>query len=585
MTRALPLVLALALLPAPVKAATILFVSNSGGDGNIARVLTAEGHAVTSAPMGFAALAGDLSTYDVIFWSANGSYSVPSTTFTALTAWVMAGGRVFVTGYDSIISNTELARFCGGSGALDLTFSSAPGPIARVENSLTVGVVDIQGVTPTGGYDDRDGLTGLGSDTVEVAASSGGGSSQWSLRTLGAGEVAWVSNGTYSGDHASWEVTTAGGAGAYNAAIRNFAAAAEPGVTEPGAPDIEFTGDFSAEEGAAYELTVSVTDPEGDSASWSWDIDDDGTFGEMPDMTTFRIAEGTTDGPSTIRVGVRATDGMHVSERRRNIRISNVAPHISGSPPPMTSVGENLRYPLAVTDPAGALDPLAYAVVHGPTAMTISPEGVVMWTPNERDVTGLGEVVVVEVQVDDGDEGQDTQRWEMTVSPNRAPSNLTLIYPKDGVGLLDTLPRLVVSDGTDPDHDTLEYFFQIDSVDTFDSAALQESGPVTETPGFSFWYVPEPLAPGRWFWRAWLTDGAVVTDPVLTSFFVVPDPTMIPDAGPEPDGGPTPDAGPPPRMRDSGGCGCSTPKLPVSAMPLLPATVLAVLLLLRRRRR
>ena len=47
---------------------------------------------------------------------------------------------------------------------------------------------------------------------------------QWTLRMLGAGEIAYVSNGdSGSSAHPSWENTSPGGAGAYNAALRNFA--------------------------------------------------------------------------------------------------------------------------------------------------------------------------------------------------------------------------------------------------------------------------------------------------------------------------------------------------------------------------
>jgi hypothetical protein len=131
---------------------------------------------------------------------------------------------VFVTGYDSIASPTDapLISFVGGTGSVDVP--GAVGPVSSTPNSLNWGIVDIMGVTPTGGYSDRDALTGLSGVTVAAYTSGSTTQAQWTIRRLGAGQVAYVSNGQSSTSaHASWTTTTSGGAGAYNAALRNFA--------------------------------------------------------------------------------------------------------------------------------------------------------------------------------------------------------------------------------------------------------------------------------------------------------------------------------------------------------------------------
>lgn len=227
--------------------ANILFVSDSQTDTNIPAVLTADGHTVTTVLDDFigpnnVVLAGSLAAYDVIVWSATGSgtgSAHDAATATNLTNWVTAGGRLFVTGYDSIISPSDpvLWGLLGGSGAYDVG-SALLGPVINVANTLTTGLVDVRGVTPTGGYTaDMDSLSGLGVDTVCVVADTFNppGSCHWTLRTLGSGEIAYVSNGELSPSaHASWEDTSAGGAGAYNAALRNFAFAAD--AIPPAAP-------------------------------------------------------------------------------------------------------------------------------------------------------------------------------------------------------------------------------------------------------------------------------------------------------------------------------------------------------------
>ncbi len=219
------------------RAASILFVSDVQSDNNIPVVLTADGHTVTSVLNDYSSgnnpmLSGDLSAYGAVFWSATGTGMGGihnASTFINLANYVSAGGRVFVTGYDSIASPTdsELISFLGGTGSVDVP--DVPTAVISVVNSLTTGVVDIRGITPTGGYSDRDALTGLSGDTVGVVSTSGSPTQfQWTLRTLDAGEIAYVSNGASgsSSAHPSWEDISPGGAGTYNAALRNFASAA-----------------------------------------------------------------------------------------------------------------------------------------------------------------------------------------------------------------------------------------------------------------------------------------------------------------------------------------------------------------------
>jgi hypothetical protein len=218
-------------------AANVLFVSDSETDSNIPAVLQADGHTVTTVLNDYddmtgenTALQASLAGYDVVVWSSTGEGSgdeVSATTAANLESYVNAGGRLFVTGYDSIKSPDDpvLQGLIGGLGGTDDSSGPVPGPVINVVNSLTTGVVDIRGVTPSGGYDDQDTLANLGPNTVCVVDSlNNPGECHWTLRTLGSGEIAYVSNGEYGpvSAHPSWEDTSAGGDGAYNAALRNF---------------------------------------------------------------------------------------------------------------------------------------------------------------------------------------------------------------------------------------------------------------------------------------------------------------------------------------------------------------------------
>lgn len=326
-------------------------------------------------------------------------------------------------------------------------------------------------------------------------------------------------------------------------------------ISAAGAPRVRFDGPFEADEGTTVMVGATVTDPEGATPTWSWDLDDDGTFGEMPGATSVTVA--LADGPGGQRVGIQATDGMNTTERYRTISVLNVDPVIDSSPPSTTTgVGANWRYQLMVSDPGGDADPLTYEVASGPSRMTVSGTGLVQWIPDMLDVTPPGETLHVEVRVSDDDMGTSTQSWEMTVLPNRPPSQPMPIFPVGGIGLGQTQPRLVIANAMDPDRDPLTYRFQLDTSPMFDSPGLLESGPVAEMPAITEWRVPMPLGFGHWYWRVTAADETLEGEPEMADFYVVP--TGPIDAGPGSDAGPVDlaDAGPGTRRKKDGG-GCS----------------------------
>lgn len=229
-----------ALNAAPARAARVLFVSDATADVDVASVLAADGHDVVRVTNDFAtgnaALRdGELFAYALVVWSASGSgygdaHGDPAV-FARLTAYVEGGGRVLVTGYDSVASPTDplLIAFLGGTGSTDVP--GPPGAVSMEVTSLTTGVVDLRGTVPVPTSGDRDTLTGLMGDTLEIVGTSGGSAgAQWTLRRVGLGEIAYVSNGDSAGSSASWSIASSDGNGAYNAALRNFAFAANGGV-------------------------------------------------------------------------------------------------------------------------------------------------------------------------------------------------------------------------------------------------------------------------------------------------------------------------------------------------------------------
>ncbi len=204
----------------------VLFVSdNVGGGSEIPGVLTAAGYNVTIVDGDYTGgdnptLQGSLAAYDIIYWHASGTNygsTHNAATFSNLDPWITAGGAIFITGYDVIASPTdpELITFMGGTSSSDGGFDGTE--VVTGSNSLSTGVTNIVGLalTTTG---DHDGLNGLQAGTVGVATT--GTSSGWTIRTLGAGEIAWVSStNSATNPYTAWTTPGSG----YNEALLNFA--------------------------------------------------------------------------------------------------------------------------------------------------------------------------------------------------------------------------------------------------------------------------------------------------------------------------------------------------------------------------
>lgn len=573
------------LAPERAAAARVLFVSDDGSDLSIADVLRGDGHDVTSVEGDLTgglnpSFHPDLSGYDCIVWSAAGLTTHSDTVaFANLRDFVSNGGAVFVTGYGAVgYGDMQVIRFLGGTGGT--SYSGAPLTVVDLDTDLTTGIVDLRGVTPRNfGAFGYEALTGLGADTLAIV----GGSyttegAQWSIRNLGDGHVAWVAG--IDGVDREWTDTASGPDGAFNAALRNFAAASTGTASVPGAPRIAFNAPYTAVEGAALTVGVRVTDPEGDTLTYSWDLDGDGVYGEASGTPMVELAEGTTDGPGNFVVSVEASDGAHTSHRSRSIAISNVAPAITSRAPTTAAIAQHVRYALVVADPAGAHDPPAFTLRTGPATAIVTPEGTFDWTPTEAEITAPGTTRAVVVDVDDGDGGTTSQAWAMTVIDDHAPTDPVLLYPGADTPILIAGAHFAIGNSSDLDGDGITYELQLDAVPSFDSADLQSSGTVTNDPsGITTWAPDESaLHYGRWYWRVSASDGRVTTSPITSSFLFVPDPTMFPDVG-TPDGGADGGAlGVVPR-----GCGCAVAA--ASRPPGWLVLTLLALALARRRRR
>ncbi|MHA1290307.1 MAG: glycoside hydrolase family 78 protein, partial [Candidatus Thorarchaeota archaeon] len=111
---------------------------------------------------------------------------------------------------------------------------------------------------------------------------------------------------------------------------------------------------------------------------------------------------------------------------------------------------------------------------------------------------------------------------ELSFTMNTEPTAPSLSSPADGSETTDTTPDLVVNNGTDAESDTLTYYFEIDTADTFDTANKQNSSGVSEGASTTTWTVPNALTDNTvWYWRCRSYDGYEYSSWMTTVSIVV----------------------------------------------------------------
>ena len=164
-------------------------------------------------------------------------------------------------------------------------------------------------------------------------------------------------------DYTNPSVTSHAGA---DCAIRLYGTVNNPPTADAGGP-------YTVNEGSAVTLQGQGSDPEGSPLSYAWDFDGDGQFDDAFIRTP--VFNGA-DGPATILVSLRVSDGQLVATDTATITVNNLAPSIGEfSPPsPAESSGATFSAP-DVSDPAGNNDTISYLWEFGDntTSTAIAP--------------------------------------------------------------------------------------------------------------------------------------------------------------------------------------------------------------------
>lgn len=215
------------------------------------------------------------------------------------------------------------------------------------------------------------------------------------------------------------------------------------------APNIGSTPVTSVIEGQAYQYQVVATDAESDPISYSLDTAPIGMSINSAGLVSWAP---TNSDIGTHPVVVRVSDSQLAATQSYSLvvnEIQNLPPTIISTPETSAVVDSPYEYQVVATDPEN--DALTYSLVSGPAGMTMSPTGLVAWTPLQTQVGAQS----VSLEVSDVVGNVVSQSFSIAV--NEPPNDPPVITSTPATsGLVDTLYEYQVV-ATDPENDPLTY--------------------------------------------------------------------------------------------------------------------------------
>jgi uncharacterized protein len=115
------------------------------------------------------------------------------------------------------------------------------------------------------------------------------------------------------------------------------------------APTVGAGGPYTVAEGGSVTVTATGNDPDGDTLTYAWDLDDDGSFETSGQSASFSAA--AIDGPATRTIHVRATDPGGLSdESSATVTIQNADPSATFNAPATALAG--FPFTISLTNPS-----------------------------------------------------------------------------------------------------------------------------------------------------------------------------------------------------------------------------------------
>jgi hypothetical protein len=190
-------------------------------------------------------------------------------------------------------------------------------------------------------------------------------------------------------------------------------------ATNPGSPVILSTPVTEAVSGSLYLYLPLAQDPDGDTLAWS--------LVQSPTGMTINLTSGRIDwtptsaqlGPHTVLVKVSDSNGGFATQLYTiavSAILGNRAPLISSTPGFLGTQDTEYAYNLTALDLDG--DAVTFALVSGPSGLTVTSAGAVRWTPTSSD---LG-VHRIKLRATDPSGASGLQTYDLEIrGPNTAP--------------------------------------------------------------------------------------------------------------------------------------------------------------------
>lgn len=242
------------------------------------------------------------------------------------------------------------------------------------------------------------------------------------------------------------------------------------------APEITSNPRQSGRVSKSYVYDAVAADGDGDPVTWSLEA--------APIGMSINAATGAirwtprADQVGTHQVVLRATDPLGASTQQSftiEVGCANLPPLILSTPPTQASVGATYYYGVRAVEPEG--DALTFTLVQRPpdNTMTISPTGLIRWTPPAADA---GQTRSVAVRVADPDGGFAIQEFkiEVTVATNLNRAPVITSIPVFAVTVGDNYSYQVTA--TDADGDPLTYSLPVKPA----WLSIDANGLITGTP-------------------------------------------------------------------------------------------------------
>jgi hypothetical protein len=258
-------------------------------------------------------------------------------------------------------------------------------------------------------------------------------------------------------------------------------------------PTASAGGPYSATEDSALTLSGSGTDADGDALTYSWDVNGDGTYGDVTGATpalnrATREALGVNDGPASFNVRVRVSDGKDTTtSAATTLTLADTVPSATVGNSGPVNEGSTATVSFSnVTDPSGADTAAGFRYAYdfnndgayeiGGSTYAASVAAGSATVPASFLADGPGSRTVRMV-VFDKDSGGHLYTTTITVN-NVAPTG-TLAGQTVAEGQTATVGLANVADPGDLA--TLRYAYDVDGNATDDTAAATYAGASTAT--------------------------------------------------------------------------------------------------------